>query len=161
MLTCRFPAANSETMQVILLKDIEKLGDRFEVVAVKPGFGRNYLIPRGFAQIANKSNMARLEEMKSKEAEEEAKLIGEFRALIDKLQSDALQIGAKAGTSGKIFGSVTNVQLAAAIKEKWDLDIERKKIEVPEDVKDLGAYVADVQIYKHMVAKVRFEVVAE
>ena len=105
--------------------------------------------------------MARLEEMKSKEAEEEAKLIGEYRTLIEKLESDVLQIGAKAGTSGKIFGSVTNVQLAAAIKEKWDLDVERKKIEVPEDVKDLGSYVADVQIYKHMVAKVRFEVVAD
>jgi large subunit ribosomal protein L9 len=148
-------------MQIILLTDIEKLGNRFDVVKVKPGYGRNYLIPKGFAQIANRANMARLEEFKSKELELENQRIAEFQAIREKLESKAINIGAKAGTSGKIFGSVTNVQLATVIKEQFDLDIERKKIEVPEDVKEVGTYVADVHLYKNIVAKLRFEVVAE
>ena len=148
-------------MQIILLKDIEKLGNRFDVVKVKPGYGRNYLIPQGFAQIASKANMARLEEFKEKELALENQRIAEFQAIREKLESKAVNIGAKAGTSGKIFGSVTNVQLATAIKEQLDLDVERKKIEVPEDVKEVGTYVADVHLYKNIVAKVRFEVIAE
>jgi len=148
-------------MQIILLKDIEKLGNRFDVVKVKPGYGRNYLIPQGFAQIASASNMARLEEFKAKELELENQRIAEFEAIRAKLESKAVNIGAKAGTSGKIFGSVTNVQLATAIKEEFDLDIERKKIEVPEEVKEIGSYIAEVNLYKNIVAKLRFEVVAE
>lgn len=148
-------------MQIILLKDIEKLGNRFDVVKVKPGYGRNYLIPQGFAQIANSSNMARLEEFKAKELAVENQKIAEFEALRAKLESKPVNIGAKAGTSGKIFGSVTNVQLATAIKEVFDLDIERKKIEVPEEVKEVGSYIAEVHLYKNIVAKLRFEVVAE
>jgi large subunit ribosomal protein L9 len=148
-------------MQIILLKDIEKLGNRFDVVKVKPGYGRNYLIPQGFAQIANSSNMARLEEFKAKELALENQKIAEFEALRAKLESKSVNIGAKAGTSGKIFGSVTNVQLATAIKDMFDLDIERKKIEVPEEVKEIGSYIAEVHLYKNIVAKLRFEVVAE
>jgi len=148
-------------MQVILLTDIEKLGYRFDVVQVKPGYGRNYLIPQGFAQIANRDNLARLDDIKAKEAEVEAARIAEFQAQISKLESKALSIGAKAGTSGKIFGSVTNVQIAAAIKDSFDMDIERKKIDMPEDIKELGSYVAEIRLYKNMVAKVRFDVVAE
>lgn len=148
-------------MQVILLKDIEKLGNRFDVVKVKPGYGRNYLIPQGFAQIANAGNLSRLEDFKAKELELENQRRAEFAAILEKLESRTLNIGAKAGTSGKIFGSVTNVQLATAIKEEFDIDIERKKIEVPEDVKEIGTYTAEVQLYKDIVAKVRFEVVAE
>lgn len=148
-------------MQIILLKDIEKLGYRFDVVKVKPGYGRNYLIPQGFAQIANSSNMARLEEFKAKELALENQKIAEFEAIRTKLESKSVNIGAKAGTSGKIFGSVTNVQLATAIKDIFDLDIERKKIEVPEEVKEVGSYIAEVHLYKNIVAKLRFEVVAE
>lgn len=148
-------------MQIILLKDIEKLGNRFEVVKVRPGYGRNYLIPQGFAKIANAGNMARLEEFKAKEAEDEAQRRAEFAALVEKLQSQTLNIGAKAGTSGKIFGSVTNVQISTAIKEALDLDIERKKIIMPEEIKEIGTYTAEVQLYRDIVAHVRFEVVAE
>jgi len=148
-------------MQIIFLKDIEKLGSRFDVVKVKPGYGRNYLIPKALAQIVNNANMARLEEYKAKELELESQRIAEFQAIREKLESKAVNIGAKAGTSGKIFGSVTNVQLATAIKEQLDLDVERKKIEVPEEVKEVGTYVADVHLYKNIVAKVRFEVIAE
>ena len=105
--------------------------------------------------------MARLEEFKAKELALENQKIAEFEALRAKLESKSVNIGAKAGTSGKIFGSVTNVQLATAIKDMFDLDIERKKIEVPEEVKEIGSYIAEVHLYKNIVAKLRFEVVAE
>ena len=114
-------------MQVILLKDIDKLGYKHDVVDVKPGYGRNYLIPQGMAKIANKLNMEALNEIKAKEAEVEAARLAEYQEMATKLDGAVLQIGAKAGTSGKIFGSVTNVQIAAAIKEQFDLDIERRR----------------------------------
>ncbi len=148
-------------MEVILLKSVEKLGEKHEVVTVKPGYGRNYLIPQGFAKIANAANMARLDELRQKEAEAEASRLVEYRAIAEKLSGQVLKIGAKAGTSGKIFGSVTNVQIAAALKEQMDLDIERKLISIPEEVKTLGTYTADIELHKEVPASVSFEVVAE
>lgn len=148
-------------MQLILLKDIEKVGDRFEIVTVKDGYGRNFLIPQGLAKIANKINLAQLEDIKRQEAETEAARLSEYQALATQLASQTIKIGAKAGTSGKIFGSVTNVQIAAAIKEQLDIDIERKKIHLPDDIKDLGTYEAEIILHKEVPAKVTFEVVAE
>lgn len=148
-------------MQLILLKDIEKVGERFEIVTVKDGYGRNFLIPQGLAKIANKINLAQLEDIKRQEAEIEAARLSEYQALAAQLASQTIKIGAKAGTSGKIFGSVTNVQIAAAIKEQLDIDIERKKIHLPDDIKDLGTYEAEIILHKEVPAKVAFEVVAE
>jgi large subunit ribosomal protein L9 len=148
-------------MQLILLKDIEKVGDRFEIVTVKDGYGRNFLIPQGLAKIANKTNLAQLDDIMRQEAETEAARLSEYQALATQLASQTIKIGAKAGTSGKIFGSVTNVQIAAAIKEQLDIDIERRKIHLPDDIKDLGTYVADILLHKEVPAKVTFEVVAE
>ncbi len=148
-------------MEIILLKDVDKLGDKHEVLTVKDGYGRNYLIPQGLAIIANESNMAKLDEIKRKEAEELAARKAEFEAMAETLKEKVLQIGAKAGASGKIFGSVTNVQLASAIKEQFDLDIERKRIELPEEVKNLGTYTAEIKLHPEVDMKVTFEVVAE
>ena len=148
-------------MQVILLKDIEKLGYKHDVVDVKPGYGRNYLIPQGMAKIANKVNMETLNEIKAKEAEVEAARLAEYQEMAAKLEGAVLQIGAKAGTSGKIFGSVTNVQIAAAIKEQFDLDIERRKNDIAEDVKGLGTYHANLNLHPEVQTKVAFEVIAE
>ncbi|MCB0641307.1 MAG: 50S ribosomal protein L9, partial [Phaeodactylibacter sp.] len=96
-------------MEIILLKDIDKVGDKYEVVTVKNGYGRNYLIPKGLAIIANDANRAKLDEHKKKEEAERLKRVAEFQTIADKLEGKVLRIGAKAGTSGKIFGSVTNV----------------------------------------------------
>jgi large subunit ribosomal protein L9 len=148
-------------MQVILLKDIDKLGDRFDQVTVKNGYGRNYLIPQGLARIANKSGIAEIEELKRVEDEQEAAHRAEYEALASQLASKTLTIGAKAGQSGKIFGSVTNVQIAAAIKEQLELEIERKKIILNEEVKELGAYSATIQLSREVAGKLNFEVVAE
>ncbi len=149
-------------MEVILLKDVEKLGDKHEIVTVKNGYGRNYLIPQGMAIIANGTNRAQLEAMKQREAEKEQALIAEYQKTAEQLQAKQLKIGAKAGTSGKIFGSVTNIQIASAIKEQLDVDVDRKLIEIQEeDIKELGTYTVVINLHKEVKPTLSFEVVAE
>jgi len=148
-------------MQVILLNDVDKVGDKHEVVTVKDGYGRNYLIPQGLAIIANKQNSAKLNELKKVEEAKEAKKIGDYQTIAEKLQGVTLRIGAKAGTTGKIFGSVTNVQLANALKEQAGIEIERKKIVIPEEVKNIGEYTANINLHKEVQTTVKFDVVEE
>ena len=113
------------------------------------------------AIIANATNLKKLEEIKEKEAAELAARISEFQAIADQLEGKVLKIGAKAGQSGKIFGSVTNIQIANALKEQLDIDVERRIIEMPEEVKMLGEYVAKLNMHKEVEASVAFEVVEE
>jgi large subunit ribosomal protein L9 len=148
-------------MDLILLKDIDKLGYRHDVVTVKNGFGRNYLIPQGLAVIANPTNMKKLDGILADIEAKEAARVEEYRELLGKLDDVTLRIGVKAGTSGKIFGSVTNLQLAQALKDQFEVDIERRKIELPEDLKELGTYNATLNLYKEIVGSVRFELVQE
>ncbi len=148
-------------MDIILLQNIDKVGGKFELVTVKDGYARNYLIPNKMALIANDTNRRRLDDLKRREAAKLAKTIDEFQAIADKLKDVTLKIGAKAGTSGKIFGSVTNIQLAQAILEQCELDVDRKIIEVPEDAKTLGIYTAKLDLHPDVDASVKFEVVEE
>lgn len=148
-------------MEIILLQDVEHVGYKHEVVTVKPGYGRNYLIPQKMALIANGANKARLEELKRREDATEAKRLGEYQAIADKLKGQVLRIGAKAGTSGKIFGSVTNIQIISALKEQFDVDIERRKVTLPESVKEVGTYTMVLNLHKQVQPEVTFEVVAE
>ncbi|MCO6475556.1 MAG: 50S ribosomal protein L9 [Phaeodactylibacter sp.] len=148
-------------MDIILLDDIEKVGDKHEIVSVKPGYARNYLIPQGLALVANDTNRAKLDEIKQKEAEELAARKAEFEEIARKLEGQVLKIGAKAGTSGKIFGSVTNVQVSAALKEQFDIDVDRRKIKLPEEIKVLGEYNIDLDLHPEVPIKLNFEVVEE
>ncbi len=148
-------------MEIILLEDIEKVGEKHTIVTVKDGYGRNYLIPQKMAIVANATNRQRLDELRAKEEEEAQKLIGAFQAIASQLDEQTLKIGAKAGTSGKIFGSVTNVQIAAALKEQFDIDIDRRKVILPDEIKELGTYTATLNLHKEVQPEVRFEVVAE
>jgi large subunit ribosomal protein L9 len=148
-------------MEIILLKDIEKLGDKHDIVKVKPGYGRNYLIPQGLAVNANAVNRKKRELIIAEDDAREAARLDEYKAMAAKLEGQTLKIGVKAGTSGKIFGSVTNVQLAQALKDQFDLDIDRKKIHLPEEVKEVGTYTADLHLHKELTAKVAFELVQE
>ncbi|MEZ5053750.1 MAG: 50S ribosomal protein L9 [Chitinophagales bacterium] len=148
-------------MEVILLKDIENLGTKFDVVNVKPGYGRNYLIPQGFAQIANASNKKHNEEIKKQQSAKIAKLIEDFKALAEKLKASKVIVGAKAGTTGKLFGSVTNIQVAEALKNQFDLQVDRKKVHIIGEVKEVGTYKANVNLYKEVSTEIEFEVVAE
>jgi large subunit ribosomal protein L9 len=148
-------------MQVILKKDVSNLGQANDVVKVKPGYGRNYLIPQGLASIANKTNLAQLGDFIKQQNAENERLMAKFTAIAEKLAGTVLRIGAKAGTSGKIFGSVTSIQLAEAIQAQLNEEIDRKAIVLTEEVKELGTYVAEVKLYKGVDAKVNFEVFAD
>ena len=148
-------------MEIILLQDVENLGIKFDLVNVKPGYGRNFLIPKGFAKIANTSNKKHLEEIKRQQTNKIAKQLEEFRALAERIAGTKFTIGAKAGTTGKLFGSVTNVQLADAIKNEIGIEVERKKIIITNEVKDLGTYKATLHIFKDIDAEFQFEVVSE
>ncbi len=148
-------------MEIILLKEIDKLGDKHEIVNVKPGYARNYLIPQGFALIANSSNRKRLDELKRIELAKEAKLKDFYQEIADKLKGITLKVGAKAGTSGKIFGSVTNVQIAQLLKEEHGIEIERRKIALVDEVKELGTYKAQLNLHPEVTSEVDFEVVQE
>ncbi|MCB0561069.1 MAG: 50S ribosomal protein L9 [Phaeodactylibacter sp.] len=148
-------------MDIILLEDIEKVGDKHEVVSVKPGYARNYLIPQGLALVANDTNRGKLDDIKRLEAEKLAARKAEFEELATKLQGQVLKIGAKAGTSGKIFGSVTNVQISNALKEQLDIDVDRRKIKLPEEIKVLGAYNIPLELHPEVPITLHFEVVEE
>jgi large subunit ribosomal protein L9 len=148
-------------MEIILKKDLKGLGYKNDIVKVKNGYGRNFLIPQGVAVLATGSNKKiQAEEIKQSSFKEE-KLRTAATANAEKLSGVSVKVGAKAGDSGKIFGSVTNIQLAEALK-KAGYDVERKNIEMNEDaIKSLGNYTAKVRLFKEISATVNFEVVAE
>ena len=148
-------------MEIILLQDLEKVGEKLDIVSVKPGFARNYLIPQGLAMIANKGHRAKIDEIKSKEAEEQAARLDQAKGLAARLEAATLKIGAKAGESGKIFGSVTNIQIAQAIQEQVGIEVDRRTIEIPDEVKLLGSYVAKVALHKELTTDVKFDVIAD
>ena len=148
-------------MEVILLRDVDKVGEKHEVVSVKDGYGRNYLIPQKMAIIANTTNRKRLADLVRQEETKQAKMVGFYQEIAEKLKDQKLKIGAKAGTSGKIFGSVTNVQIIAALKDQFDVEIERRKVELPEEVKNIGEYKAILNLHKEVTVEMDFEVVAE
>ena len=148
-------------MDVILIQDVDNLGAANEVVKVRNGYARNYLIPRKIALEANPSNLKQLEERMKQVRKKEEKMLAELNLVIGKLQEGPLKIGAKTGTSGKIFGSVTSLQLSRAIREQKGYEIDRKKISLPEEVKELGAYKATIDFGNGRSTEVDFEVVGE
>lgn len=148
-------------MEVILKQDVKNLGYKDDVINVKPGYGRNFLIPKGLAQAATVSTKKMLTETVKQRAFKEEKLKTAAEKSAAALKGLVIKVGAKAGESGKIFGSVTSVQLADAIK-KLGYDVDRKNITMSEEgVKTLGAYTADVRFHKDVTAAINFEVVQE
>lgn len=145
-------------MKVIMLKDVDKVGDKHDVITVKNGFGRNYLLPRGLAIIGNESNMGRLNEMIRREEAQEQKKLDVYQAMANKLKGQTLKVGAKAGTSGRIFGSITQLQVKNHLQEQFGVEIERKKIQLPEDVKELGTYTLTLNLHKQVVQEMEMEV---
>lgn len=148
-------------MDVILLDYIEKVGDKHEVVKVKNGYGRNYLIPKGLAIVANKSNMARLDGLKKQFAKKESAKIDTYKDYAGKLAGKTLKIVAKAGESGRLFGSVNAQHLIDAIREELGFDVEKRMIRMPDEVKELGAYEAEFKFHEEVVTTVNFDVVRD
>lgn len=147
-------------MKIILKEDIQNLGYKDDIVEVKDGYGRNYLIPQGKAVIANPSNLKQLEETLRQRAHKLAKIKADAEAAAAALQGVELTIGAKASATGTIFGSVNNIQIAEAL-EKLGHNVDRKLIVLKEPVKELGKYTAKVNLHKEVSVEIPFEVVAE
>jgi large subunit ribosomal protein L9 len=148
-------------MQVILIKDVDNLGAAHELVDVKPGYGRNYLIPQKFAIEASDANKKVMEERRKQKQKKEDKLMAEIASVTEVLKSSPVKVGAKIGTSGKIFGSVTAIQLARAIREQKGYEIDRRRISIVEDVKEAGLHKAQIDFGKENVVDIEFEVVGE
>ncbi len=145
-------------MQVILIKDVEKLGYANDIVDVKPGYANNFLLPQGYAKVATESAKKVLAENIRQRAHKEAKLLADAQALAEKIENIPLTLTAKAEEE-RIFGSITSADLAAALAEKG-VEVERKAIEV-DAVKTLGEYVATVKLHREVKATIHFSVVAE
>lgn len=148
-------------MQVILIKDVDNLGSAHELVEVRPGYARNYLIPQKFALEASQSNLKVLEERRKQLKKREDALLAEIAKVTDVLKASPVKIGAKTGTSGKIFGSVTSIQLARAIREQKGYEIDRRRISLIGDVKEVGTHKAQIDFGKDNVLEIEFEVVGE
>lgn len=147
-------------MKLILIEDVPNLGYKDDVIEVKSGYGRNYLIPQGKAVIATPSALKILAENQRQRAHKLAKIKADAEALAATLEGVALTIGAKTSSTGTIFGSVNNIQIAEAL-EKAGHNIDRKLIFIKEAVKEVGNYTATVRLHKEVSVEIPFEVVAE
>ncbi|MES2882932.1 MAG: 50S ribosomal protein L9 [Bacteroidota bacterium] len=148
-------------MDIILIQDVDNLGGKNELVKVKNGYARNFLIPQRLAVEANASNRKQMEERMKVAVKKEAAMLAQINIVIAKLQEAPLKVGAKTGTSGKIFGSVTALQISRAIRDQKGYEIDRRKIQIAEEVKELGSYKASIDFGNGQHADVDFEVVGE
>lgn len=147
-------------MKIILKEDISNLGYKDDVVEVKSGYGRNYLIPQGKAVIATESALKVLAENQRQRAHKLAKIKADAEALAASLKDVKLTIGAKTSSTGTIFGSVNAIQIAEAL-EQLGFNVDRKIIEVKENIKEIGNYTATAKLHKEVTVEIPFEVVAE
>ncbi len=148
-------------MEVILKKNVDKLGYANEIVTVKPGYGRNFLIPQGYAILATASAKKAHEEVMRQKAHKESKMLVEAQELATKLEAVTVTISTKAGENGKIFGSVNTVQLAEALKAAG-FDIDRKSLKIKEEpIKEVGTFEAEANLHKGVRPVFKFEVVGE
>jgi large subunit ribosomal protein L9 len=148
-------------MEIILLQDVNKLGQKDDLVKVKAGYGRNFLIPKGYAVAATSSARKMHEENLRQRAHKEEKIKVEAQDLAAKMTDLKLVVGAKTSSSGKIFGSVNTIQIAEALKEKG-FEIDRKSISLPEDqIKEIGQYKAVIKLHREVKVEIDFEIVAE
>ena len=148
-------------MEVILKKNVDKLGYTNEIVKVKPGYGRNFLIPQGYAILATPSTRKAHEEIMRQKAHKETKMLTEAQALATKLESITVTITTKAGENGKIFGSVNTVQLSEALK-KEGFDIDRKSLKIKDEpIREIGTFEAEANLHKGVKPLFKFEVVGE
>jgi large subunit ribosomal protein L9 len=148
-------------MEVILKKNVDKLGYANEVVTVKPGYGRNFLIPQGYAVLATASAKKAHEEVMRQKSHKESKMLAEAQAVAAKLADVSVSIATKAGENGKIFGSVNTVQLAEALREAG-FDIDRKSLKIKDEpIRELGTFEVEANLYKGVKQTFKFEVVSE
>jgi large subunit ribosomal protein L9 len=147
-------------VKLILTESVPSLGEAGDLVGVKPGYARNYLVPQGKAIVASDAKVRELEHHKRVVAEKVALQLKDLNAARDRLQSLALEVSARVGEEGKLFGSVTNVQIAELLAEKG-FEIDRRKIDLREPIKEAGEHKVPVKLHREIVAEVKLTVVAE
>jgi large subunit ribosomal protein L9 len=147
-------------MEVILKQDVKNLGDKDDVVNVKPGYGRNYLLPKGYAILATPSARKVLAENLKQAQFKQEKIRKDADAIAARLEGVKLNIGAKAGESGKIFGAINTIQIADALK-KEGFEVDRRRITFDQEPKFVGDYVANINLHKEVKVQVPFSVIAE
>lgn len=148
-------------MEIILIQDVNTLGGKNEVVKVKNGYARNFLIPQKIAVEASPSNLKQLAERLKVQKKKEDVMLAQINSVIEKLKEAPVQLKAKTGTSGKIFGSITTVMISRAIREQKGYEIDRRKIQLSDEVKELGTHKAKIDFANGKEAEFEFEVVAE
>ncbi|RQO31388.1 50S ribosomal protein L9 [Taibaiella sp. KBW10] len=148
-------------MKVILIKDVDNLGGAHEIVEVRPGYARNFLIPQKHAIEASASNVKIQEERQKQIAKKEEKLLANIASVKAALETGAVKLTAKIGENGKIFGSVTSIQLARAIREQKQYEIDRRRISILDEIKEAGSYKAQIDFGKDHVLELTFDVVGE
>ena len=148
-------------MEVILKKNVDKLGYANDVVSVKPGYGRNFLIPQGYAILATASAKKAHEDMMKQKSHKETKLVAEAEEIATKIAGLTVTISTKAGENGKIFGSINTIQLSEALK-KEGFDIDRKSLKIKDEpIKEIGTFEAEALLFKGVKQSFKFEVVNE
>jgi large subunit ribosomal protein L9 len=148
-------------MQIILIKDVDNLGGKDELVTVKNGYARNFLFPTKQAVEANTSNLKQLEERLKAKAKKEAAMLAEITKVISVLTSSPIKLTAKTGTTNKIFGTITSLQVTRAIREQKGYEIDRRRISLPEEIKELGSYKATIDFGNGQNTEVDIEIGAE
>jgi large subunit ribosomal protein L9 len=148
-------------MQIILIKDVDNLGGKDELVTVKNGYARNFLFPTKQAVEASTSNLKQLEERLKAKAKKEAAMLAEITKVISVLTSSPIKLTAKTGTSNKIFGTITSLQVTRAIREQKGYEIDRRRISFPEEIKELGSYKATIDFGNGQNTEVDIEIGAE
>jgi large subunit ribosomal protein L9 len=147
-------------VKLILLTDVKSLGKKGEVVDVAEGYARNFLVPRKLATEADKGALAQLGSQQKAQQKRDAQILAEAKELAQRLESAKVAVKAKAGGNGKLFGAVTNADVASAISETLAVAIDKHKIELKSTIKALGSYPVEIKLHKHVVAKATVDVVA-
>ncbi len=147
-------------MKVILLSDVKALGKKGDVVDVAEGYGRNFLLPRNLASEANKGALAAHADQKRAVEKREAQTLADAKELATKIESTQLAVKAKAGGNGKLFGAVTNADIANAIASTLAVDVDKHKIEIKSQIKALGTYPVEIKLHRNVVAKATINVVS-
>lgn len=147
-------------MKIILMSDVKSLGTTGTVLEVADGYARNFLLPRGLAAEASKGSLALLEQQRTAKARRDAEAVASAEALGKRLEGAQVTVPVKAGGNGRLFGSVTNANVADAIHASLGFEVDRHKIDVPENIKSLGSYSVEVRLGKNIVAKTTVKVVA-
>jgi len=149
-------------MEIILKKDISGLGYKNDLIKIKDGYARNYLIPKGMAMVATESNKKVLAELKKQQAYKEEKIRKEAETIAQALEGTELKVAVKASSTGKIFGSVNNIMVANATKDQKKLEIDRKTIELDEEqIKEVGKHEAKIKLHRDIIVEIDLDVVAE